>query len=321
MPLTIAGVTLAGVYGLGLGVGSALLLGAVLAPTDPVLASDVQVDKAHDDKDNEVRFALTSEAGLNDGFAFPFAHLAVAVAAVGGFTQAVVTQGLIDGVWRAVAGAAVGWALGQLLGWLTFRAPHANFSKTGDGLVALGVTFAAYGVAEALHGYGFLAVFVTAVSLRATERDHHFNEAMHDFSEQIERLLMLLVLVLFGGALANGLLSTLTWQEVVFALALLFVIRPLSALIAFTGSPVPRRDRAIIAFLGIRGLGSFYYLAWALNHGEFENWARLWGITGFIVLCSIFLHGMTATPLMRWIDRRTARPPTPMPMPASESEL
>jgi len=305
MPLTIAGVALLGVYGLGLPLGAALLLGAALAPTDPVLASDVQVGPPRSGDDDEVRFALTSEAGLNDGFAFPFVHLAIAVAAAGGVSLDLVKRWvLVDGLWRIAAGVAIGWALGRLLGWLVFRAPHARLSKTGDGLVALGVTFAAYGVTEALHGYGFLAVFVTALSLRSIERDSDFNEAMHDFSEQIERLLMLLVLVLFGGAIADGLLAGLSLAEAAFGLALLFVIRPLSAWIGFLGSPLPRRDRAIIAFLGIRGLGSFYYLAYALNHGTYHGWSRLWAITGFIVLCSILLHGVTATPLMRWIDRR-----------------
>jgi NhaP-type Na+/H+ or K+/H+ antiporter len=304
MPLTIAGVALLGVYGLGLSVGAALLLGAVLAPTDPVLAADVQVGKPHSGEDSEVRFALTSEAGLNDGFAFPFVHLAIAVTAAGGLTAGVVTKALlVDGLYRILAGAAIGWLLGWVLGWLTFRAPHAKLSKTGDGLVALGVTFAAYGITEALHGYGFFAVFITALKLRSTERDHAFNEAMHDFSEQIERLLMLLALVLFGGAIADGLLADLSLTEMAFGLALLFVIRPLSAWIGFIGSPLPPRDRAIVSFLGIRGLGSFYYLAYALNHGQYHGWSRLWGVTGFIVLCSIFLHGMTATPLMRWIDR------------------
>ena len=314
MPLTIAAVTLLGVYGLGLSLGTALLLGAVLAPTDPVLASDVQVGPPNTGEEDDVRFALTSEAGLNDGFAFPFVHLAIAVAAVGSLTQEVVTHALlVDVLWRVGAGLAIGFVLGRLLGWMTFQAPHANFSKTGDGLVAVGVTFAAYGVTEMIHGYGFLAVFVTALSLRSTESGHQFNDAMHDFSEQIERLLMLLLLVLFGGALSQGLLAELTWAEAGFGLALLFVIRPVSAWIGFLGSSLPRRDRAIVSFLGIRGLGSFYYLSYALNHGQYEGWAKLWAITGFIVLCSILLHGVTATPLMRWIDRRHLRKARPAP--------
>ncbi len=304
MPLTIAGVTLIGVYGLGLGLASALLLGAALAPTDPVLASDVQVGPPRSGEDGEARFALTSEAGLNDGFAFPFVHLAVAAAAGGGLLSA---ERLghwlaVDVAWRIAAGIAVGWAVGKALGWITFKAPRARLSGTGDGLVALGATLFAYAVAEAAHGYGFLAVFIAALALRATERDHEFHEAMHDFAEQVERLLMMLVLVMLGGAIGGGLLAPLAWKDAGLGLALLLVVRPLAGWIGLLWAPHSRRERAIVSFFGIRGIGSFYYLAWALNHGPFDDWARLWAITGFVVLGSILIHGATATPLMRRID-------------------
>jgi NhaP-type Na+/H+ or K+/H+ antiporter len=208
----------------------------------------------------------------------------------------------VDVLWRVAAGAGVGWAVGRMLGWATFKAPHARISGTGDGLVALGATLVAYGVAEAAHGYGFLAVFVAALALRETERDHQFHEAMHDFTEQVERLLMMLVLVLLGGAVAGGLLDSLTWKEIAFGLALVFIIRPLAGWIGLVGSPHSWRERAVVAFFGIRGLGSFYYLAYGLNHGNFHRWDRLWAITGFVVLCSILVHGVTATPLMARID-------------------
>ena len=304
MPLSIVAVTLMGVHGLGLGLASALLLGGALAPTDPVLAADVQVGPPRSGEDGEARFALTSEAGLNDGFAFPFVHLAVAIALAGGAVNGpLLTQWLaVDVLWRVVAGAGVGWAVGKVLGWATFKAPHARISGTGDGLVALGATLVAYGVAEAAHGYGFLAVFVAALALRATERDHEFHEAMHDFAEQVERLLMMLVLVLLGGAVAGGLLDGLTWKEAAFGLALVFVIRPLAGWIGLIGAPHSMRERAVVAFFGIRGIGSFYYLAYGLNHGDFHGWDRLWAITGFVVLCSILVHGVTATPLMTRID-------------------
>ncbi|KQY31094.1 cation transporter [Caulobacter sp. Root1455] len=304
MPLSIIAVTLMGVHGLGLGLASALLLGGALAPTDPVLASDVQVGPPRSGEDGEARFALTSEAGLNDGFAFPFVHLAVAVALAGGVVgQPLITHWLaVDVLWRVVAGAGVGWAVGKALGWATFKAPHARISGTGDGLVALGATLVAYGVAEAAHGYGFLAVFVAALALRATERDHQFHEAMHDFAEQVERLLMMLVLVLLGGAVAGGLLDSLTWREAAFGLALVFIVRPLAGWIGLIGAPHSMRERAVVAFFGIRGIGSFYYLAYGLNHGDFHGWDGLWAITGFVVLCSILVHGVTATPLMTRID-------------------
>ena len=326
MPLTIGAVTLMGVHGLGLGLASALLLGGALAPTDPVLASDVQTGPPRSGEDGEARFALTSEAGLNDGFAFPFVHLAVGLAlATTGASSGVGANGLgllthwlaVDVLWRVAAGVGVGWAVGKALGWATFKAPKTRLSGAGDGLVALGATLVAYGVAEAAHGYGFLAVFVAALALRETERDHAFHEVMHDFAEQVERLLMMLVLVLLGGAVAGGLLDSLTWKEIAFGLALVFVVRPLAGWIGLLWAPHSRRERAVIAFFGIRGIGSFYYLAYGLNHGDFERWNRLWAITGFVVLCSILVHGVTATPLMARIDawrrREVLRRDNPQP--------
>jgi len=303
MPLSIVGVAALGFYGLGLGLAAAALLGAALAPTDPVLASDVQVGPPRTGEEDEVRFALTSEAGLNDGLAFPFVHLAIALTAMATMNNAEAMRDwlLVDVLWRLAAGVAVGWLVGRLLGWLTFRS-QVRLSGNGDGLVALSFTLIAYGVAELLQGYGFMAVFVTAVTMRSYEYDHEFHDQMHEFAEQIERLLMMLVLVLFGGAIAGGLFAPLTWSDLGVAMAVLFIVRPLAGWIGLIGSKHPLRDRALIAFLGIRGIGSFYYLAYAINHGDFGDTERLWAVTGLIVLCSILIHGVTSTPLMRLID-------------------
>ncbi|MDP8915636.1 MAG: cation:proton antiporter, partial [Pseudomonadota bacterium] len=197
MPLTIVGVALLGVYAVGFTLPMAVLLGAALAPTDPVLASDVQVGPPRSGEEGEVRFGLTSEAGLNDGLAFPFVNLAVVLSAAGASIAGLAEWAVVDMTWKVAAGLMVGWLVGRLLAWLTFRLPHAHLSRTGDGLVVLGMTFVSYGATEVVHGYGFLAVFVTALTLRSSERDHEFHTAMHDFAEQIERLLMMLVLVLF----------------------------------------------------------------------------------------------------------------------------
>lgn len=303
MPLTIAGVALLGVYAVGFPLAMALLLGAALAPTDPVLASDVQVGPPKTGEEGEVRFGLTSEAGLNDGLAFPFVNLAVVLSATAVSGADLVKWAAVDVGWKVAVGLFVGWLVGRFLAWLTFRLPHAQLSRTGDGLVVLGLTFVAYGATEVVHGYGFLAVFVTALTLRGSEWEHDFHVSMHDFAEQIERLLMMLVLVLFGGAIASGLFDALTWTDALVGLAVLFVVRPIAGWIGLLGAPHPTRDRALLAFLGIRGIGSFYYLAYGLNHGEFGVSDRLWALTGFIVLCSILIHGITSTPLMRFIDR------------------
>jgi len=312
MPITILAVTLVAVYALGLPLAMALLLGAALAPTDPVLASEVQVGKPGAGEEDEVRFSLTSEAGLNDGLAFPFVHLALvfgaaaAASSAGTWPDASALGGwfLSDVVWRVGAGVGIGWLVGRGLGWLTFGRGRSNLSGTRDGLVAIGATLVAYAAAEICHGYGFLAVFVAALVLRDSERDHEYHEALHDFSEQIERLLMMLVLVLFGGAIATTqLFANVTWTDVLAALAIVFLIRPFAGWVSLIGSGHPLRERGLISFFGIRGIGSFYYLAYGVNHGEFGSSERLWAIAGLVVLISIVVHGISATPAMRWLDR------------------
>ncbi|WP_416173733.1 cation:proton antiporter [Brevundimonas sp.] len=313
MPLTIVAVALMGMLGLGLSLAMALLLGAAMAPTDPVLASDVQTGPPGTGDENEVRFGLTSEAGLNDALAFPFVNLAILTAAGGvtalsGFSSSALLKWLaIDVVWKLAAGAAMGVVVGWAMGWLIFRSPKHGLSRHADGLVAVGATFIAYAATELVHGYGFVAVFVCALTIRTRERQHDFHEEMHDFAEQIERLLMMLVLVLFGGARANGLLEALTWRDMLIGLGMVLVVRPLAGLLSLIGSPLPRRDRVALSWFGIRGLGSVYYLAYALNHADFGVSERLWAIVGFIILVSIVVHGVSAAPVMRLIERMGGR--------------
>ena len=211
--------------------------------------------------------------------------------------------------WRLAAGIAVGVAVGRGLGWLTFRLPNrSKLSRTGDGFVALGITAIAYSLAEMAHGYGFLAVFVSAVAFRSFERRHRYHETLHDFAEQIERLLMMILLVLFGGALAEGgLLRDTSWSVVGFAVLTLLVVRPLVAWISLVGRKVPTPERAIIAFFGIRGIGSVYYIAFAFGRAPFDDPDLLWNAVSLVIVISIALHGTTVTPIMRFIDKHRGR--------------
>lgn len=306
MPLSILGIALLCHTLVGLGAAAALLLGAALAPTDPVLAADIQVGPPRSGEEDEVRFTLTAEAGLNDGLAFPFVNLAIAVAAHGaGPGIWVVEWFAVDVLWKLGAGILVGWAVGGALAWLIFRLPNrARLARTGDGFVALGITFIAYGATELLHGYGFLAVFVSALAIRAAERQHEYHERLHEYAEQTERLLMMLLLVLFGGAIAGGMLANLTMAGATAALLFVFAVRPAAGLLALWGAQAPRADRCVVAFFGIRGIGSFYYLAYALNETAFERAEELWSILGLTVLISILLHGTTVTPVMRHLDSK-----------------
>ncbi len=305
MPLTILILALLGYGLLGLGLATAVLLAASLAPTDPVLASDVQVGPPGAGQEDEVRFTLTSEAGLNDGLAFPFVLLAVSLAHEAS-PSAMAEWFAYAVIWKILAGIGMGILVGRVLGWLTFRLPNrAKLSRTGSGFVALGITCLAYGLTEMVRGYGFLAVFVAALALRAAERNHEYHQKLHDFAEELERLLMMVLLVLLGGAMTGGhLFQALTWEAVAFAVLAIFVVRPLAGWIGLLGADCPPGEKWAISFFGIRGLGSIYYLAYGLQKARFDDPDLVWSVAGFIILMSIVLHGITVTPVMRRLDRR-----------------
>jgi NhaP-type Na+/H+ or K+/H+ antiporter len=167
-----------------------------------------------------------------------------------------------------------------------------------------------YGLTELIHCYGFLAVFVTALTFRHSHRDHDFQLEMHELTEQVERIAMMVLLLLFGGALVSGLLAPLGWIDVGAALVILLVVRPLTGLIGLFGHKADWAERLTLAFFGIRGVGSVYYLAYGLNHMEVvEGGDRLWAIVGLIILLSILMHGVTVTPIMRMLDRSHGRDP------------
>jgi NhaP-type Na+/H+ or K+/H+ antiporter len=292
MPLTIAGCALLGWAALGLAPASALLLGSVLAPTDPVLASEVQVGGPNAGEEDEARVALTAEAGLNDALAFPFTNAAIAMAGGGAWVGGWL---LDDVVVKLGVGLLAGYVCGRALGWLAFRSPpRTKLAHTSEGVAALGATLAVYGVAELAHGYGFLAVFVAAVVLRDHERDHEYHEVLHDAAETVEHVGSALLLLLVGGAVASGGLAEVGWAEVGVAVAIIAVVRPVAAWLSLARSGLPRAERQIIAVFGIRGMGSVYYLAHAAVVGDIESIDRLWSIVLLVILLSIAVHGATA---------------------------
>jgi NhaP-type Na+/H+ or K+/H+ antiporter len=330
MPLTILGTAAIGWWVAGLAPAVALLLGAVLAPTDPVLASDVQVgepltedidggpdDEEGPEEDDDIRFSLTAEAGLNDGLAFPFVHLALLLLA-GGF--AVADAGTWVG-WYVLGKIVVGVAVGLGAGWLLRRqAFHARSDKLrlaeqGEPLLALAALLASYGAAELVGGYGFLAVFVCATRLRASERGHSYQRAMHAVVERLERLMTLLVLLVLGMAMTRGLLEHLDWRGVLIALALVLVVRPVTGYVAVAvlardqhrEGGLDRGERAAVAFFGVRGVGSLYYLGYATSHEHVPEEPWLWSTVAFTVIASVLLHGVTATPAMARLDARRGR--------------
>ena len=315
MLLCIGLMFLLGRYVLGFNIASALLLGAALAPTDPVLASDVQVGPPMEDVKDNVRFSLTAEAGLNDGVAFPFTWLAIALAMMTVNKNFDVGSWVFyDLIYRIVAGVGIGYAMGRFLAYLVFYLPDKkNFVVIKDGFVGIAATLLVYGVTELLHGYGFIAVFVTAITLRNSELNHQLHRELHNFTDQVERILVAIVLILFGGCLASGILNYLTWQMVLVGLAFIFIIRPVSGFLGLTGIPVHRKEKLAISFFGIRGIGSFFYLAFATNLYFFGYEKELWSLVSFIVLVSVIIHGLTANKVMKQITETFSEKVTDIP--------
>ena len=320
MLLSIFLASFVGWWVMGFAPATALLLGALIAPTDPVLASEIQVgspQRGSEDaevaagegggntEEDEFRFTLTSEAGLNDGFAFPFTHAAIAMALAGlQFDQWLGGWLLVHVFYKTAAGIAVGYLLGRLLAWFILSIPgKTETAKAMVGPSALAATLIIYGVTEYLGGYGFIAVFIGALTIRSNRRGHEYHRSLHRFTEMTERLLTAVFLVAFGGAIAGGLLQPLTWPLVASAAMIVFLVRPLAGIAGMVGfSAASWRERFAISFFGIRGVGSFYYLAYALNEADFPRSRELWALTGWIVVMSIFIHGISATPVSRSLD-------------------
>src|SRR5690606_11416486 len=183
-----------------------------------------------------------------------------------------------------------------------------KFLKQLDGFLAVALTLLVYGATELLHGYGFIAVFVSAFTLRHYEKEHEYHATMHSFTDQVERLFTAILMVLFGGAIAMGILSNLTWQMVLFAIVFLLVIRPVFAYLSLIGTDLHPKEKFAISFFGIRGMGSLFYLAFAFSETTFMSEEELWSVVAFTIALSISIHGLTAAPAMRYLKRELPAP-------------
>ncbi|SEN78437.1 sodium/proton antiporter, CPA1 family [Duganella sp. CF517] len=335
MTLTVALVAAFGFFVLGLPLGAGILLGGILAPTDPVLATDVQVRHAGD-KD-QLRFTLTCEAGMNDGSAFPFVFLGLAMLGMGDDPGAWHWRWfMVDVVWATGAAVAVGYLGGTLtarLGWrLRIIKPRHEIM---DDLVGLGLIAVVYGVSSLIHAWGFLAVFFAAVALRQTElmlagapkdrqgmleqdvaksaaaRTSETHEVPMTvsteslvFKEHLERLSELTLVLLLGGMIS---LHDMDWDALWMAVFLFFIARPVSVFLGLAGSDTSMRLRSMTAWFGVRGIGSIYYLMYAIGQGLAPDLAqRLTHISLFVIMLSIVVHGLSVKPLMEsvWPRRR-----------------
>ena len=306
MPLTIAATALAGTTLLGLGLASALLLAAALAPTDPVMARTVEVTPPGKDEE-PMQVSLTAEAGMNDGLAFPFVYLAISVAAYGWATAPEGAFGLPDwfGNWLGFDFAyrvAVGVLGGFLVGWIVSKVITSPLGDSQNGawnaiVTVLASTLLAYGLVEAIDGYGFLAVFFAARAGRAYTKDtdaEGYEKFVHHGADQLESILLALLLLWFGTFLWAGGLDGVTWPEIGFAAAMIFVIRPIGGALSLIGVDCPSVEKAKVAFFGVRGMGSIFYIAYAQNHADFADIDAVWRIAALVIVGSIAIHGYGA---------------------------
>ena len=334
MIVTVAAVTALGVYGLGLSLGAAVLLGAILAPTDPVLASDVQVSNPGDR--DRLRFGLTGEGGLNDGTAFPFVMLGLGLLGVHELGEAGWRWWTVDVLWAVAGGLGLGYLLGTLVGRaiIYLRMRHREALRS-DEFIALGLIALAYGTALLCHTYGFLAVFAAGLALRridessspapaahaktqdsrselspdeqaasGAEAPANMMNAVQRFNSQLESF------VEVGIVLAVGvLLATVEFERDVlwFVPVLFLLVRPLAVYAGLLGTQVSGSQRNLMSWFGIRGIGSLYYLLYAINHDIEPALAeRLLSITLAVVVASIVVHGISVTPLMQHYEKRKA---------------
>ena len=304
MPLTIAAVALFGTQVMGLSLGAAIILGATLAPTDPVLAGDIGVGPPGDEEEREPNFAITGEAGLNDGLAFPFVLLGIVVAGDrpgGWFAEWVLTDVLFAIVVGVAMGAVVGYGLGATA--VRLRDRHL-LSSEFDGWLAIPAVLVLYGATELLSGLGFLAAFVGGVAFRRYEHGHEYNRRVHDGAETVEKFAELAVILLLGSTLTLSGLGEPGWSGWLLVPVLLLAIRPLSVVLALLGSRLPAGDRRFVAWFGVRGVGSLYYVAVAIGLGVLSDGEEkvLFWTTAACVVVSVLAHGVTASPLSRrWL--------------------
>jgi len=324
MLVTVAAMTAIGVGLLDLPLGAAVLLGAILAPTDPVLASDVQVSDA-DDRDR-LRFGLTGEGGLNDGTAFPFVMLGLGLLGVHELGAWGTRWWLVDVAWATAGGIAIGFVVGALIGRLVLHLRLRHREALGaDEFIAFGTIALAYGLALVTHTYGFLAVFSAGLALRgiadsstqdpmaiaraasnesaadAQRVPASMMSAVQRFNEQLERFGEVAVVVAVGALLATISLP----REALWLVPLLFlVVRPLSVYAGLAGADASPMQKRMMAWFGIRGIGSIYYLMYAIRHEIDADLAqRLLGLTLAVVVTSVVAHGISVTPLMNRYER------------------
>ena len=303
MPISIFAIAAATHWLLGLGWGAAVLLGAILAPTDPVLASEVQL--AHVRDKDELRFGLTSEGGLNDSLAFPFVYFGLFLLKDSNLDNWFKQWVLIDLFWAIFAGIVMGIIVAKAVIWCDERLQrYRPANELMEDFVALSTILLTYSLTELVNGYGFLAVFVAGLTVQHHYRNSEKRMEQLEFTEQMEKLLEVGTILLLGTLLRVEPMLRYAGDALLIAGLLFLVIRPVGAWISTLGSRLPNLSRLLFGWFGIRGVGSLYYLTYAFGEGlEGDVGNQIGWITYTTIFLSVILHGVSATPLMNWYER------------------
>lgn len=323
MLVTIGLLSAVGVFVLGLPLGPAILLAAIIAPTDPVLASDVQVQDPGDH--DRLRFSLSGEGGMNDGTTFPFVMIGLGLMGVPMAARYTGIGAIGTVLWGIAGGLLCGWLVGRRVGRLVLYLRQRHRLAMGmEEFLTLGLIALSFGMAELIHGIGFVAVFATGVAMRRIEQKAsnsapavarseqainaaNMTETVLGFNQQLERLAEFVVVLLLGVLLSG---CGVSHEGLLVALLLLCLIRPVAVNLSLLGATVTRSQRMLISWFGIRGIGSLYYLVFALQYvgsvrlGSSLLSQRLVPLVLTVLAVSIVAHGMTSTPLMQWYRRR-----------------
>ena len=284
--------------------GAAVLLGAILAPTDPVLASEVQL--AHVEDQDELRFGLTSEGGLNDALAFPFVYFGIYWLKDSNWDNWFKQWVAVDLIWAIASGIVMGILVAKAVVWIDQQVQRfREVDNLMEDFVALSTILLTYSLTELVNGYGFLAVFVAGVTVQASYYHNPKKRiAQLEFTERVEKLLEVGTILILGSMLLIDPMIKYAGEALLVAGLLLFVIRPLGVWISMLGSPIPPPTRWLFGWFGIRGVGSLYYLTYVFGKGlQGELGERIAWITYITVVISVILHGISATPLINWYER------------------
>lgn len=303
MPISIFAIAAVGHWLLKMEWGPAILLGAILAPTDPVLASEVQLSHV-EDKD-ELRFGLTSEGGLNDALAFPFVYFGIHSLKDNNWSNWVKEWVAVDLIWAIAAGIIMGIVVAKAVVWIDKRLQkHRPADELMEDFVAIGIILLTYSLTEIVNGYGFLAVFVAGIVAQRSYRDPDKRNSQLEFTERIEKLMEVATILLLGSLLRWEAIQAHAGEGLLVAGLLIFVIRPVGAWISTIGDRYRTTTRWLFGWFGIRGVGSIYYLCYAFGSGlKDELGEQIAWITYITIVISVILHGISSTPLMNWYER------------------